>query len=434
MKIDRGLLLAAAAAAGLSAFAADGAAAQRGGRSGLPETTCPNARVSDHARRAQEAYNRTYVARGPQKQTYLQDALEQASGGVTADATNSYHHLIRGQALLGLAAFHGQAAGDEYRQHVAGGGATIDGTLVLREGLASLNRAVEQCADFADDAEGERATAAAAAFNMGLERYNANDSTGAIALWTSVTELDSTNVTAVFNLGVLHSQRGDAVAATAMYRKVLAMTTAGDSASADQRATAANALLTAGARLFNEDKFAEAAEAFAYLHGVDPANRDAWYNHGLALYKLERWTELVPVAARLVQLDPLNYNAQIILFNAYKGISDAAKARADSVTERTNRNLALSTLERADALPVHVDGVQTEGTTGSVKLTGKVTGANATAGSPVRIEFTLTGASGDVGSSVVTVAAPAKEAQADFEVTIPVSAPASSWRYRIAPQ
>ncbi|HYJ79088.1 MAG TPA: tetratricopeptide repeat protein [Longimicrobiaceae bacterium] len=432
MKIDRGLLIAAAVAAGLSAFSADGAAAQRG-RGSLPETTCQNARASDHARRAVDAYNRSLIARGPAKLPFLQDALENASQGITADAGNPYHHLIRGQSLMGLAALHGQPAGAEYTQFVPGAGATIDATLALREGLAALKKAVELCPEFAAEETDQRATAAAATFQLGLDRYTANDTLGAISLWEAVSALDSTNVTAVFNLGVLHSQRGDAVAATAAYRKVLAMTTAGDSASADQRAAASNALLTGGARLFNEDKFVEAAEAFAYLHTIDPANRDAWYNHALALYKLERWQELVPVGARLVQLDPLNYNAQIILFNAYKGLSDAAKARNDAATETSNRALALSVLERAEALPVQVDGVQTDGSTGSVKITGKVGGGSATAGSPVRIEFTLVGASGDVGSSVVTIAAPAKETTADFEVSIPVTAPATSWRYRLAP-
>jgi len=267
-------------------------------------------------------------------------------------------------------------------------------------------------------------------YNEGMRRFQQNDTTTAMAMWQGVVEVDSAQMDATFNLGVLYSQRGDHARAGTLFRRVAASEPA-DSAAAERRVIALSGVANAGANLFGQNKYREAGELFSFVNARDPNNRDAWYNHALSLYKLETWPALIPVATKLVELDPLNYNAQIILFNAYKGISEAAKAQHDTATERRNRMQALGVLERADALPVQVDNIQFEPGTGSVVVKGVVTGAAAAAGTPVRLAFTLTDAQGSVGEATVNVAAPAKDATANFEVTVPVSRPATSWRYQL---
>jgi tetratricopeptide (TPR) repeat protein len=437
MKIQRGLALALAVALAASTFARDDAAAQRGRGRGrgaaaqLPQVGCPGAQPSDQAVKAQEALTRTLITQGAQKQDYLQDALEQSTAGVAAAANNPYHHLLRGQALLGLAGeFHGQQAGPEYTA-VFPQGTTINAGDAIREAVTSLNRAVELCQEMAGAVTEARTQSAAVTFALGHQRFQAADTTGAIELWRAVTQLDTANTDAHFNLGVLASQRGDVATATTSYMRVLTMTQPADSAAAEQRSVALGGLVNAGARLFNENKFQEAAQAFMQVTVLDPGNRDAWYNHALALYKLQRWRELIPVATRAVQLDPLNYNAQIVLFNAYKELSDAAKAQNNAAVETENRNLALRTLEAADALPVHLGEVTFETAQGSVTVKGTVTGAAAAAGTPVQIEFTLTSPAGEVGKGTVTVTAPAKDQNAPFQVTIPTTGIPTSYRYRL---
>ena len=134
------------------------------------------------------------------------------------------------------------------------------------------------------------------------------------------------------------------------------------------------------------------------------------------MYKMQRWTDLIPVAQRVATIDPLNQNAQIILFNAFK--------------ESKQNEQALKVLTNVDALPVYVDEVRIETPeSGPGRLTGKVTGNKAAAGAPVNLTFTFWGPSGNVGTQSVTVNAPAKGASANFQVPLPQGATVSSFSY-----
>jgi len=417
MNMQRGGLLAALGIAAVAAACASTgtggavATAPTGGVSGarsLPQVTCaagpPAATLQAAA--AQAALNRTMLPlSAADKQAAYTTALQQAEAGTAADANNPYHYFLAGEAHAGLG-------------HPA-------------EAARAFSRTLELCPGFASDVSDARSAAAEAAFEAGLAAYQAGDTATALAQWSAVPQLDSVRTDAWFNQGVVYMQRGDMVRAVENYRRVLAApVVAGDTSAANRRGTALTALVSAGASLFQQDKFREAHDVFSQLRTMDPNNRDAVYNDALALYKMERWADLAPVAARLTQMDPLNYNAQIILFNAYKGLSEAAKARNDAATERTNRDLALRTLTLSDSLPVQVSDVSVAQTATGITISGTVTGQSARAGTPIQLEFTATNAQGPVGTATVTVAAPAKDQTAKFEVAITTTAPATSWRYR----
>ncbi|HYH82168.1 MAG TPA: tetratricopeptide repeat protein [Longimicrobium sp.] len=405
MKIDRGLALAMLLSTAATALAGTDAEAQRGrgrGNSGtqsLPAVGCPNAARSDAAGTAQGTLNRTIIPNLSQadKETAFNTAIQQAEAGAAAEPTNPYFPYIAAQAHMGLG--HTDAA------------------------VAAYRKAGELCPEML-------ASTVTELYNQGLAKFTANDTTGALALWQGVVDLDSTRTDATFNLGVLYGTRGDQVRSAAAFRRVATAPTAeGDSAAADRRTTALSAVLSSGATLFGQNKFREAAEIFSFVHDQDPNSRDAWYNHSLALYKVEDWTALIPVATRLVSIDPLNYNAQIILFNAYKGISEASKARGDTATEKRNRDLALRTLEGADALPVQIDGI----TITNGQISGTVTGGTAATGSPVALEFTLYNGAQVIGTETVRITAPAKGVNAQFGPlgTANADARVTGWKYRI---
>lgn len=425
--VAAGLALLATAVTGEDAEAQRGRGRGRG--AALQQLSCPGAVATEFATTAQEALNRTMISRGSQKQDYYQDALEQSTAGLAADSANPHHHYQRAQALLGLTEFHGQNAGVEYTA-LFPQSTTIQAGEALQLGSAALRRAIELCPELAAEGANLRTMASQTAFNLATERYQAADTAAAIALWQVVAATDSSNIDALFNAGLASSQRGDQATAVTILKQVMERTTAEDTARTEQRAATLSLLMAAAGSMFQEEKFAESGDVYSYIHTADPSNRDAWYNHSLALYKLQRWTDLIPVAARVVEMDPLNYNAQIVLFNAYKGVSDAAKARNDAATERTNRDLALRTLERADALPIAVDNVTFTEEPGAVLVKGVATGSAAPAGTQVQLEFTLTDAAGEVGRGTVSVAAPAKDQTANFEVRIPVTRPATSYHYR----
>lgn len=423
MKIERGLILAAgiavvSACASAGTTAGTGTAAERiaagaATASSLPQVQCPAGAptATAQATAAQAALNRTLVVQGAAQTPFFNTAMEQARAGIAADANNPLHYFLLGQAALGTSNY---AAAD-----------------------SAFRRTVELCPQFAGEVNPLRERASQMVFNAGVEAFNRQDTAVALAQWAQAAQLYDAMPQAHFNQAVVYGGRNDHTRAAAAYRAALATLERlpADSANAaeiaETRASSLSGLLNAGAHYFSTNEFARAGELFAEVHRLDPNHRDAWYNHALSLYKLERWQELIPVASRLVQIDPLNYNARIILFNAYKGISDAAKASRNTAVESANRTLAVSTLSAADSLPVQLDQVQLSTREDGARISGTVKGAAARAGTPIRLNFTFFGPSGPVGTQSITVNAPAKDATTPFEVALPTTSPVTGYSYRV---
>lgn len=394
--------------------------AQRAGRSpeaaSLPQVQCAAgaARPTTFAVAAQGALNRTLLVSGEARTPYHQQALQQSREGILTYPENAHHYYLAAQAYLGL-------------EDLAGAD-------------SMLRRTVEACPGYVQEADAARESGWAAAFQRGVEAFQAGDTTGAIGHWERSLVIHDRRADAAFNLGVVHGMKGDPARAVHFYRRALEMVdrTPDDTdgaviqAEAETRASAIAGLVSSGATLFGAERYGDAAEVFAHAARYAPASRDAWYNHALALYKLERWSELVPVASRVVEMDPLNYNARIVLFNAHKGLSEAAQARGETA-ESQHRSAALQTLEAAERLPVHLDGVQVQQAAGSATLVGTVTGANAAAGTAIRLGFTLHGTAGPAGSGTVTVAAPANGERAPIRLEVPVTAPVVGYSYQVNP-
>lgn len=422
MKIDRGLILAAGVAVAASACASAGAGAGGAGggaapeaaaASALPQVQCASGApaVSAFATASQAALNRTLVVRGEAANPFYNTAQEQARQGIAAEPNNPLHYFLLGQAALGT---NNYAAAD-----------------------SAFRRTVELCPQFAGEVDPLRQRTAQTVFNAGVEALNRQDTAAALAQWATSATLYDRFPQAAFNQAVVYSIRNDAARASAAYRATLAALdrapadTATAAEMAEMRASSLTGMVAVGAQLYAANNFAGAAEVFNEVHRIDPNNRDAWYNHALALYKMERWQDLIPVATRLVQIDPLNYNGRIILFNAYKGLSDAARRANNTAVDNTNRQLALSTLTAADALPVQINELQLTTREGGARLAGTVTGGNAAAGTPIRLEFTFFGPTGPVGTQTVTVNAPAKSATTPIEATLTTTSPVTGWSYRV---
>ncbi|HYW09314.1 MAG TPA: tetratricopeptide repeat protein [Longimicrobium sp.] len=417
MKIDRGLILAGGLAVAASACASAGTGTAAPGASAaasVPALQCAAGApaATQFATASQAALNRTAVFQGPAATPYYTTAMEQARAGIAADAANPLHHYLAAQAAIGL---NNYAAAD-----------------------SAFRRTLELCPGAATEVTPLRQRAALMSFNAGVEAYNQrNDTTAALAAWQTAGQLNNELPQTYLNQGVVYSARGDAVRAAAAYRETLAAAerasrdTARAADAASARADALAGLVNVGAQLFTRNQFAQAGEIFSSVHAADPNNRDAWYNHALALYRLQRWNDLIPVANEVIRRDPLNYNARIIQFNAYKGLSDAAKAARNTSVERTNRDLALSTLTAADQLPVQMQTAQLSTTESQARIAGTVVGATARAGTPINLEFTFYGPAGAVGTQRVTVNAPAKDQPANFEVVLPTTAPVTGYSYRV---
>ncbi len=68
---------------------------------------------------------------------------------------------------------------------------------------------------------------------------------------------------------------------------------------------------------------------------------------------------------------------------------------------------------------------------GKSTVRGKVVGNKAAAGSPVTLRFTFHSDTGPIGTQDVTVNAPAKEATANFEVTLANPTAATGYTYQL---
>jgi tetratricopeptide (TPR) repeat protein len=407
MRLDRGLMIALGAVTAAGACAPATGAGGAAAAGSFPTVACAEGVNVTPSQAARDAQKTLLLGR-------TQEAVTGAQAAVAADAQNPQHQFLLAQAQV--------AAGDF---------AAAD---------AAFDRTVELCPAFAAEVDPERERAWATAFQQGLQALQANDTTTAVARWEAANQVFEGRPDAYYNLGVVYAQRGDATRAVDAYRQALTVlermpadTAAAETqARAETRQNVLSGLLAVGARQFQEEQYAPASETFRFLTGIDPNNRDAWYNYALALYKLERWNDLVPVAQKLMAADPLNENARVILFNAYKSPSEAAKAAGNTARQRELENQAIKIYEELTNLPVYVDEIRFETAEGGAPaLTGKVVGNKANAGTPVNLTFTFYGPDGTVGTQSATVSAPAKGQSTTLRVPLPAGTVTSfSYTYR----
>lgn len=175
-------------------------------------------------------------------------------------------------------------------------------------------------------------------------------------------------------------------------------------------------LFNLGVALFRAADYRAAAEAFGRLTRRRPWARDVWFNYTNALFAAEDWPALATAGERLVELDPLNENASLIVARAHLESGDEERAVAG--------------VRRIEGAPVHLDGLILRPAPGGVSLQGRVVGNAAEPGSPVTLSFTFFDESQALGNRTVTFPAPAPDDVAPLEVAFPGAA--TGWRYEVA--
>jgi len=131
---------------------------------------------------------------------------------------------------------------------------------------------------------------------------------------------------AATSLATLYAQSGRAAAAAAVF----------DSVAARAQSFDPEELFTAGQRLMSQRWYRAGARALALALTKNPYRRDALYSLGVGYYQLRDSTNLLAVAQRLVQLDPLNRSSIKLLAAAWdlRGRRDSTLrylAQADSL-------------------------------------------------------------------------------------------------------
>jgi tetratricopeptide (TPR) repeat protein len=252
--------------------------------------------------------------------------------------------------------------------------------------------------------------------NLGNLQLFTEQFTGAEQTFRRLGELQPDNVQARANLAAALARQGRRPEAMTVYQELMGM----PNLTPDQ-------MMSVGVGLFQAQEFGEAAQAFRRITETHPNNRDAWYNHLNALYALQRdqetataqrWQEVIQAAERLLELDPLNENAHLILIQAYR--------------DTRRQQDALRIAERNQAQPIHIDEVQIRQNGGRAVLQATATGNRAPAGSAVNLEFTFYGPGGQtLGTQRTAVSAPAQNASTRLEVSIPTETMPTGFRYRV---
>lgn len=180
----------------------------------------------------------------------------------------------------------------------------------------------------------------------------------------------------------------------------------------------ADALFSLGIQFFRDGDYAQAAESFRRLTELQPSSRDAWFNYANSLFAGEAWERLAAAGSRLVELDPLGENAQLVT------------ARAQ--LETGDRSAAIASLDRADQAPVHVDALQMQRSAAATTVFGRVTGNAAEPGTALGLRFMFYGEHAEfLGEQTLTVPAPPPEQSEPFEVRFTQSA--AAYRYELMP-
>jgi tetratricopeptide (TPR) repeat protein len=208
------------------------------------------------------------------------------------------------------------------------------------------------------------------AFNQGALLLNAQKHAEAAAVFEKYLTWVPNDVEAKRGLAAAYRGQGQAEKAQALEQQIVA---AGGSAAPGAAGAGAGTadLMNVGVNLYNDKKYAEAADAFAKVAEAEPYNRDALFNLSNTYLALQDGPKLLATAQQLSAIEPLNENSLKLVGEGYK--------QAKKVDE------AVKVAEQVLALPVDIR--VTDFTTGgnTATLTGTAAGreAQTPAGKPI---------------------------------------------------
>jgi tetratricopeptide (TPR) repeat protein len=457
MKLRGGMML--ALSAGLLVLGGCAAAAPSG------PVTSPTGKVYEPGVRPTETESSQTATLFLAQQQY-QRALEEAQAGIAADSANPVHYFLAGQAYAGLGEF--EQANESFQRAESIYPAYELEIEPAREAVwaeafnagveaynaGNLAEAAQQwaSANLIYDLRPESFQNLAVVYTQQNEYQRAIEAyRGALAAVErtpatreltpeEITERAETRKTALTNLAELLTYTEQYAEAETLYRQqlesdpdnvelrsnlALAIAKQGREAEAQEIYAellarpdlSSGDLFNVGVALFNAKNYTQAAEAFRRVTEALPQSRDAWYNYANALYAQNEYAALVPVAERLVQVDPLSENSALILARAYR--------------EAKQNQKALAALQANEAAPIHLEDLQMQPRAGRTRVSGRAIGNAAAAGTPVQLRFTFYGPAGEVGTETVTVSAPAEDASTDFEVVLETEQPVQAYRYEL---
>lgn len=261
------------------------------------------------------------------------------------------------------------------------------------------------------------------AFNHGALLLNAKKHAEAAAAFEQYLKWVPNDVEAKRGLAAAYRGQGQADKAQALEQEIVAAGGSAVPGGAPGAGAGTADLMNVGVNLYNDKKYAEAAEAFAKVAETEPYNRDALSNLSNTYLVLKNGPKLLATAQRLSAIEPMNENSLKLVGEGYK--------QAKQVDE------AVKVAEKVLALPVDVRVTDFSTGANTATLTATATGreAQTPAGKPIQpvpvvlaVEF-LDAKGAVVGSQDVQV--PALEAGKSQELKATGQGGGiAAWRYR----
>lgn len=381
-----------------------------------------------------------------EQRQYYQDALDAALLSIQNEPQNARGYFLAGRAYVGLGDYIGADSVlatavelyPEYEQQVE----------VVRENawVMEYNAGVESLQDTAQVATGTAVENAVAHFAKADLIYQGRPE-------------------ARINLGRLYVQQDQPAKALEVFEGALAILTGPrpEDLTTEQLAQwdqweedvtlyisqlSANTAIAA----FNAGNYELAVQGFRESLERNPYSRDMRYNLAQTLWLLSQdlkeqmadadgaqaaeleaeletiYQELIEVTNRLLEMDPYNRNALLLLYRGYQGLGQFVEgARADEIQAR-----AQALVQRYQELPFHITDLLPTMGQGQVTLSGQLTNLTLQEGEPVTLRFTFLGQGGEtLGTEDVTITAPAAQQAVAFEVAFQTDAAVTGWSYEV---
>lgn len=278
----------------------------------------------------------------------------------------------------------------------------------------------------------------------------------------------------IANLGQLLMMEGEYAEAEALYREVVAnrpddvraRVSLADALSRQDKTDEANEVyiellgrgdlsfndyIMIGVGMFQAGDYDRAVESFQKAIQQNPHSRDAYFNLAQSLYlqanKLDEsykaaqgaeqtalrerlvtaYSELAAAGDKVLEMDPFNRDIIAFQARAFQMLSELesnANARNEYLTK------VQSAVRRHGEMPFELMDVGLTTTQSEVRVQGQFVNLKLQSGEAVRLRFTVVSPTGStIGSSEVTISAPAVDASTRFQTTIPINGELGGWRY-----